>query len=81
MKTKLLAAKAPLPKLCSDEAAAEYFETHSAAQVWNQLPGGKPAKLSKAFANSIRERHTAGVDSQRDSTRFDRRESLPSWVD
>lgn len=59
MKTRLSAAKAPLPKFRSDEAAAEYFQIHSVAEVWNQLPEGKPAKLSKALANSIRERHAA----------------------
>jgi hypothetical protein len=59
MKTKPPAAKAPLPKFRSDEAAAEYFDTHSVAEVWNQLPEGKPAKPSKALANSIRKRHAA----------------------
>ena len=64
MKTKLPAAKAPLPKFRSDNAAAEYFQTHSVAEVWNQLPEGRPAKPSKALASSIRERHTADVDSR-----------------
>jgi hypothetical protein len=50
MKTKLPAAKAPLPKFRSDNAAAEYFQTHSVAEVWNQLPEGRPAKPSKATA-------------------------------
>lgn len=59
IKTKLPAAKAPLPNFRSDEAAAEYFQTHSVAEVWDRLPEGKPAKLSKALADSIRERHTA----------------------
>ena len=59
MKTKLPPAKAPLPKFRSDEAAAEYFQTHSVAEVWDQLPESKPTKLSKALANSIRKRHTA----------------------
>jgi len=59
MKTKLPAARAPLPKFRSDEAAAEYFETHSMAQVWNQLLEGKSATPSKALAKAIRERHTA----------------------
>jgi predicted DNA binding CopG/RHH family protein len=57
MKRKLPPAKAPLPKFRSDEAAAEYFQTHSVTEVWNQLPEGKPAKPSKALAKSIRERH------------------------
>lgn len=56
MKRKLPPAKAPLPKFDSDEAAAEYFEKHSVAGVWNQLPEAKPAKPSNALAKSIRER-------------------------
>ena len=59
MKKKLPPAKAPLPKFRSDGEAADYFETHSVAEVWNQLPGGKPAKPSRALAKSIRERHAA----------------------
>jgi len=59
MKTKLPAAKAPLPRFRSDAAAAEYFQTHSVAEVWNQLPEAKPATPSKALAHSIRERHSA----------------------
>ena len=58
-KRKLPPAKAPLPKFSSDKAAAEYFETHSVAEVWNQLPEGEPAKASKALEESIRERHRA----------------------
>ena len=59
MKRKLPSAKAPLPKLSSDQAAAEYFETHSVAGVWDQLPEAKPLKLSKALAKTVRERHAA----------------------
>jgi predicted DNA binding CopG/RHH family protein len=59
MKRKLPSAKTPLPKLSSDEAAAEYFETHSVADVWNQLQEAKPLKLSKALTKTIRERHAA----------------------
>src|SRR5260370_37711140 len=58
MKKKTLpSAKAPLPKFRSDKEAAEYFETHSMADVWDQLPAGKPAKPSAALATSIRKRH------------------------
>lgn len=57
MKKKLSPAKTPLPKLHSDEEAADYFETHSVANVWDQLPKGKPAKLSASLEKSIRERH------------------------
>ena len=59
MKKKLSPAKLPLPKFRSDKEAAEYFETHSMAEVWDQLPAANPAKLSAALANSIRERHAA----------------------
>jgi hypothetical protein len=52
MKRKLPSAKVPLPKLGSDEAAAEYFETHSVADVWNQLPEAKQLKLSKATSQN-----------------------------
>ena len=59
MKRKLPPAKTPLPKFGSGEAAAEYFQTHSVADVWNQLPEVKPGKPSKAsLAKSIRERHS-----------------------
>jgi len=57
MKRKLPSAKTPLPKFRSDEDAAEYFEKHSATDVWKQLPEAKPPKLSKALAKTIRERH------------------------
>jgi predicted DNA binding CopG/RHH family protein len=57
MKKKLPPAKSPLPKLRSDEEAAEYFEAHSVADVWDQLPEGRPAKLSTAVEKLIRERH------------------------
>jgi predicted DNA binding CopG/RHH family protein len=56
MKKKLPPAKA---KFRSDKEAADYFETHSVAEVWNQLPEGKPAKPSRALSKSIRERHRA----------------------
>lgn len=57
MKKKLHPAKTPLPKFRSDKEAAEYFEAHSVADVWDQLPEGRPAKPSAALAKSIRERH------------------------
>jgi hypothetical protein len=59
MKNKLLPATPPLPNFRSDEAAAEYFETHSVAEVWDGLPEGKPGKPSKALAKAIGERHAA----------------------
>jgi|SRR5580692_10458185 predicted DNA binding CopG/RHH family protein len=59
MNKKLPSAIAPLPRFRSDQEAAEYFETHSVADVWDQLPAGKQSKLSAALAQSIRERHSA----------------------
>src|ERR1035438_10500480 len=38
MKRKLALAKTPLPKFASDKEAAEYFEKHSVAGIWDQLP-------------------------------------------
>jgi hypothetical protein len=57
MKKKLPAAEAPLPGFRADKAAAEYLETHSVAQAWDELPAGKQAKPSAALNKSIRERH------------------------
>jgi len=62
MKKKLPSAKAPLPKFRSDKEAAEYFETHSMADAWDQLPAGKQVKPSTPLTKSIRERH-AGAKS------------------
>lgn len=41
----------------SDDEAAGYFQTHSVAGAWDQLPEGAPARVSKAPEKSIRERH------------------------
>jgi hypothetical protein len=57
MKKKLSVAKAPLPKFRSDKEAAEYFETHSVADIWDHLPDGKQVKLSPALSKAIGERH------------------------
>ena len=57
MKEKLLQSKLPLPKFRSDKEEAEYFETHSVAKVWEQLPKARAAKPTAALAESIRERH------------------------
>jgi predicted DNA binding CopG/RHH family protein len=57
MKKKLPSAKIPLPKFRSDKEAAEYFETHSVADMWDQLPAGRQVKPAAALAESIRERH------------------------
>jgi len=57
MKKKLSVAKAPLPKFHSDKEAAEYFETHSVASIWDHPPEAKPVKLSATLAKAIQERH------------------------
>ncbi len=54
---KLSIAKAPRPKFKSDQAAADYFDRHSVAGVWNKLSEAKPGKLSAALAKKVRERH------------------------
>jgi hypothetical protein len=59
MKKKLPSAKLPLPEFRSDKEAAEYFDTRSIADIWDQLPPAKPAKLSAALSKSIRECHAA----------------------
>jgi predicted DNA binding CopG/RHH family protein len=57
MKKKSSLIKAPLPELHSDQEMAEYFESHSVADVWDRLPESKPVKLKAALAKSIRARH------------------------
>ena|ERR1700683_1882046 len=57
MKKKLPPAASPLPKLHTDKEAADYFESHSVAKVWDRLPAGKPAKLSASLAKSLRAKH------------------------
>jgi predicted DNA binding CopG/RHH family protein len=63
MKKNLSAAKSSLPKFQSDREAAEYFETHSVARVWNQLPEAPQAKPSPALARKIRDRHARAKSS------------------
>jgi predicted DNA binding CopG/RHH family protein len=57
MKKKLSPAKFPLPRFRSDQEAADYFESHSIASVWDQLPETRQAKPSSSLAKNIRERH------------------------
>jgi len=57
MKKSLSPAKPPLPKFQSDQEAAEYFEIHSVAGVWDQLPESQQAKPSPVSARRIRDRH------------------------
>lgn len=63
MKKKLPAAKKPLPAFASDKDAAKYFDEHSVADIWNQLPAGKRAKLSESLAKRIHDRHAAAKAS------------------
>jgi predicted DNA binding CopG/RHH family protein len=57
MKKKLSLAKSPLPKMQSDQEAAEYFESHSVAGVWDRLTEAPQAKPSPALARKIRDRY------------------------
>jgi len=59
MKKKLPPARTPLPKFRADKDAADYFETHSVADVWDQLRQAEPERASKVLEKSIRERHSA----------------------
>ena len=59
MKKKLPPAKTPLPRFRSDKEAADYFQSHSVADVWNQLLKAKPERASKALEKSIWERRMA----------------------
>ena len=59
MKKKLPPSEAPLPRFSSDKEAAEYFETHSVANVWDRLAEAEPVKPSARLAKSIRERRAA----------------------
>jgi predicted DNA binding CopG/RHH family protein len=58
MKRKLLPTRIPVPEFHSDPEAADYFESHSVADLWDQLAEGEPVKLSKVLAKSVRERQT-----------------------
>jgi hypothetical protein len=55
MEKKRSPAKSPLPKFRSDQEAAEYFEGHSVATVWDRLPEAPQVKLLPALAAKIRE--------------------------
>ena len=57
MKKKPSPAKLPLPKFQSEQEAAEYFESHSVAGVWDRLPEAPQAKPLPALARKIRNRH------------------------
>src|SRR5689334_24772388 len=57
MKKAISPAKSPLPKFQSDRDAAEFFDSHSVAKLWDHLPKGSPAKASAKLAGKIRDRH------------------------
>jgi hypothetical protein len=57
MKKQLPHAQAPFPKFKSDKAEAEYFDTHSVADVWDQLSEVKTGRLPAAVLAKIRDRH------------------------
>ena len=59
MKRKLPHAQQPLPNFQSDAEAADYFERHSVADVWDRLPKAVPVKASGALEKSIRQRNAA----------------------
>jgi len=59
MKKRLSPAKSPLPKFQTDQEAADYFENHSVARVWAQLPEASQAKPLPALAKKIRDRHAS----------------------
>ena len=45
MRETLTQAKLPLPNFRSDTEVAEYFDTHSVGDIWDQLPEVKSVKL------------------------------------
>ena len=57
MRKTLTQAKLPLPNFRSDTEAAEYFDTHSVGDIWDQLPEVKSVKLPAALSKAIRDRH------------------------
>jgi hypothetical protein len=48
-------ARLPLPKFASEEET-RYWETHSAAAIWEKLPRGKSVKLLPSLSSALRER-------------------------
>lgn len=54
---ELAEAEWPLPDFPDDEAAAQYFETHSLANIWDKLKPVSPSKLAPEQSRKIRERH------------------------
>jgi hypothetical protein len=50
-------AKLPLPKFANEEEEARYWETHSVAEIWDQLKPVRPFKLPPSQVRQIRERY------------------------
>ena len=46
-----------MPEFQSDREAAEYFQSHSVAGVWDRLPEAGHAKPTPALARKVRDRH------------------------
>ncbi len=67
MKKQLPSAKLPLPEFRSEKAAADYFGSHSLADVWDQLPAAKSAKPAahRHSEKSIRELACSRAKSSR----------------
>jgi len=59
MNKRLSSAHSPLPKFQSDQEAADYFESHSVAGVWDQLIEAPQDKPAAALARKIRDRHVS----------------------
>jgi hypothetical protein len=77
MKKKLALAKLPLPKFRPDKDAAEYFDGHSVAGVWDQLPEARQAQPSAASAKTIRQNHVREIAVTKWSG-INRRQAKPS---
>ena len=58
MKTRVIQTRTPTPTFQSDKEAAEYFDSHSVAGVWDELAEEKPVRLSAKLAKHIRDRHS-----------------------
>ena len=50
-------ARLPLPKFANEDEEAEYWGTHSIAEIWDQLEPVRPFKLPPSQVRQIRERH------------------------
>ena len=50
-------AKLPVPEFASEDEEARYWETHSSAEIWDQLEPVRPFKLPPSQVRQIRERY------------------------